>query len=78
MRKRYQPIAQVQTNFVNALADLIEHPDCPPVFYNDLMTLAEDWDNRFSDIINPAEDARRIRKNLPKYFRQRVRRAEEG
>ena len=40
--KQYKNIAQVQTNFVTALADLIEHPDCPLVFYGDLITLVED------------------------------------
>lgn len=77
MRKKYLPINQAHINLANAIADLIEHPDCEPVIYNDLLKLTEDWDNRFSDVIDPAEEARRIRKNLPKHFKRLIQRENE-
>lgn len=68
MPKQFIHIVQAQQNFADAFACLIGHRDCPPNVYDHLSRFAEDMENSFSETISPTKEARRIRKELPKWL----------
>ena len=63
-------IHKLYKEFAEAMANLIEHPDCETVIVNDLLDLTSEWGNRWRRTTTREDDARQIRREVPNLLKQ--------
>ena len=47
MKQKISTIEETFQHLTNAIAETMEHTECPPSVYNDLLDLTTDWQARF-------------------------------